>query len=47
MQQPTASTINELLDKLPGQPEVDCDKVDIQEIEEAGMNIYNKITDAI
>ena len=39
--------MNELLDSMPNQPEVNCDDVDIQEIEQAGINIYNKISDSI
>ena len=39
--------MNKLLDSMPNQPEVNCDEVDIQEIEQAGINIYNKISDSI
>lgn len=32
---------------MPNQPQVNCDDIDIQEIEQAGINIVNKISDSI
>ena len=32
---------------MPNQPEINCEDVDIQEIEQAGITIYNKISESI
>ena len=39
-------TMNGIMDSVPSQPEDHCANVNIQEIEEAGINIYNKIANS-
>lgn len=43
MHQPSPHSLTQFLDSLPNQPSVDCSQVDVEQIEEAGLSIYNSL----